>query len=131
MDNIKKSKIGEYGNTITEWGNPDTDLLTISKKMEEKKIRHYPIKNQDKFIGIITDREIKLIAGWQRAEETMAKDIINKKDLYVVTPDTPFHQVLARMIEKKIGATIIDGEKEAKIFTTHDAMKILWKLAEH
>ena len=97
--------------------------------MYEKGIRHLPVIDSDKVIGVLTDRDMKLAfgigKGLLKASEILVEDACVFEP-YSVTPDTPLKKVLENMLERHIGsALIVDGGLPAGIFTLHDAAKFL------
>lgn len=91
------------------------------------KIRHLPVTEGGSFVGVVTDRDIKLMLGpdfaYPDARELKVRDVM-VEDPYVVDVDTPLHTVLRDMAEQRIGSTIVtrDG-KLIGIFTSTDACR--------
>lgn len=129
MGDLKNSKLAEHSSTVTHKATPDTNLLEISQELEKNNIRHMPIVLDDKFVGIISDRDIKLLAGMQRADEINAKEIMHK-DIYVVGPEVSLNEGISNMMDKKIDSILIEDGKNLSIFTSTDALVILKKLSE-
>ena len=116
--------VGTYSSKISCDFDSKSNLLDISQRMKEKKINHMPIVENDDFVGLISDRDIKLMAGIERLDELTARDIM-KKDLYVVDGKTSLSIVLGKMIEEKLEATLVKENGSLYIFTSTDAMKVL------
>jgi acetoin utilization protein AcuB len=129
MADLKNAKVVEYSSSVTHKATPDTNLLEISQQLEKNNIRHMPIVQDDKFVGIISDRDIKLLAGMQRADELTAKEIMNK-DIYVVGPKASLNEGITNMINKKIDSVLIEDGAKLYIFTSTDALNIIKILTE-
>lgn len=129
MQDLKNTKVVNYSNIITIKVEPSTSLLEVSQKMEKNNIRHMPVVLDGEFVGIISDRDIKLIAGMQRAEELQAHDVMHK-NLYVIGPEVTLNEGVSNMLNNKLDSILIkDGEK-LSIFTSTDVMKIVKTLSE-
>lgn len=121
--------VGTYSSKIDSAYGPDDQLLEVSQTMKERNFRHMPIVQDNEFVGLITDRDLKLIAGMQRLDELCTKDIM-KKDLYVVNASTSLCEVLGEMIEKRLDCALVKENNELYIFTATDAMKVLKSIME-
>lgn len=124
MAGIFQGLVGSYSSRVYDEFGPESSLMDISNKMKELKYRHMPIIENNEFVGIVTDRDLKLIAGMQRLDELSSKDIM-RKDLYIVDGKTSLSEVLGVMIQKKLESTLVKENGGLYIFTTTDAMKVL------
>jgi acetoin utilization protein AcuB len=53
------------------------------------------------------------------------------QNVFTAEPDTPIGEVVATMIERKLGSTVIcEGEQVVGVFTTIDALQALHVLLE-
>ncbi len=95
--------------------------------MSEHRIRHLPVLHGGKLVGVLTDRDVKLIesvvsegAGELRVADAMTEEV------YTTTPERGLDQVAAEMAEHKYGsAVILHDDKVVGIFTTTDACRAL------
>lgn len=105
-----------------------TDSIKKAKDvMSLGKIRHLPVTRGGKVIGVVTDRDIKLVAGFEEidAEEVVVADVCSSRP-FIVRPDTPLHEVAAEMAEKHYGSAVVEQNgKLVGIFTTVDACRAL------
>jgi acetoin utilization protein AcuB len=101
--------------------------------MRAAKIRHLPVLQGGKLVGLLSQRDLHLI-------ETL-KDVDPKKttvaeamsqDVYAVAPNASLLEVAREMAEHKYGsAVIIQGPRVIGVFTTTDALQALIALEEH
>ncbi|MEQ8860037.1 MAG: CBS domain-containing protein [Pseudomonadales bacterium] len=105
------------------------EVLAARKLMLEHKVRHLPAISSGKLVGLITDRDIKLMLGpefdYPEPRELTVADVMIDNP-YVVEGDTPLVDVLRNMTKRHIGAVLItrDGDL-AGIFTATDACRHL------
>jgi len=107
-------------------------LEEASKMMSELQIRHLPVMEQNKVVGVISDRDIKSVLSIAGvfSEKTLIKDICHENP-YQVSPDTPLHEVVDEMAEKHYGcALVIQNENLVGVFTTVDVCKTLSELLQ-
>ena len=107
-----------------EIGAPLMEALDF---MRAHKIRHLPVTDDGVLIGIVTDRDIKLLFGpdfqYPDPDELRVSDAVVEQS-YVVDVETPLEVVLERMAEQHIGSALVteDGELQG-IFTSTDACR--------
>ena len=96
-------------------------------KMSKFKVRHLPVMKSGKVVGIVSDRDIKLVMDFDEIDtaEVPVADICTSKP-YVVSPDAQLHEVAGDMAEKRLGsAIVVQNGKLVGIFTTVDACRAL------
>jgi CBS domain-containing protein len=103
--------------------------------MREHKIRHLPVTQDGKLVGMISDRDIKLMLGpdfaYPNARELKVRDAY-VADAYVVDLATPLVQVLTHMAEHRLGSALVTRhDKLAGVFTTTDACRVFAEYLEH
>ncbi|MCB1684601.1 MAG: CBS domain-containing protein [Pseudomonadales bacterium] len=96
--------------------------------MLERRVHHLPVTRGDELVGIITDRDIKLILGPELGspdpKELTVEDAYVSPG-YVVDLDVPLQQVLSTMAERHIGAALVTHHgRLAGIFTATDACRV-------
>lgn len=101
-----------------------------SDVMREHDIRHLPVLHGGKLLGIVTDRDIRLIESLRDVDPTkLLVEEATTGEPYTVTPETPLDQVVKTMADKKYGsAVVVQNNKVVGIFTTVDACKALAEL---
>ena len=101
-------------------------IKTAVTMMREHRIRHLPVQDGGKLIGVLTDRDIKLAASFEGAEGLVAEEVMTP-DPYTVSPETPADVVAKEMAEHKWGCAIVQQSngKVVGIFTAVDGMRVL------
>ena len=112
----------------------DAPLESAHKLMREHRFRHLPVTSGGAIVGILTDRDIKLILGPDFAGASEQE--LRVRDAYVERPcvvpaSTPVATVARTMADNHIGSAIVtkDG-KLVGIFTGTDACRALARLLE-
>ena len=107
----------------------DAPLKDAHALMREHRFRHLPVTSTDAIVGVLTDRDIKLVLGpdFDRPNE----EELSVRDAYVEQPcvvsaSTPVATVARTMAEKHIGSAIVTKKgKLVGIFTVTDACRAL------
>ena len=124
LSNIQNMPVDEYATPCSITGTPDENLQSIHDKMQSGGVRHVPIFEGDKLLGIITDRDLR---NFQFALDSVIVEKVMAKDVYQVVSGTLLREVVFEMSEKKLGSVIVfDKENdEYSIFTSIDALNAL------
>lgn len=124
--------IQKFMTTLPHTVGFDQSLQTAKEMMLKYHVRHLPVLKGGKLIGILTDRDIKLILGFKDTDaETLTVEEAYSPEPYFTEPNAPLNEVVARMAEKKYGcALVVDNHKLVGIFTEIDALKALAELLE-
>ena len=103
----------------------DAPLSEAQAFMRAKKIRHLPVTRDGQALGMISDRDIKLVLGPDFAypnpdELTVAQVMV--KDAYAVDLKARVDDVLSHMAEHHIGSVLVTRKgKLVGVFTATDA----------
>ncbi|MDR3608579.1 MAG: CBS domain-containing protein [Oligoflexia bacterium] len=131
--------IEKYMTPMPHTVGPGISLKTAIQMMRDHHIRHLPVLNAGKLIGVITDRDIKLASAFQVNEDVLVDDVMTPEP-YSTAPQTPIDQVVFEMAEHKYGCAVIQQEngKVVGIFTANDGLRVLgeilhtrYKAAQH
>lgn len=112
----------------------EISLKQAMSMMREHNFRHLPVQEGGKLVGIITDRDVKLVMSMKGATDQLTVEDAMTPDPYCVSPQTPLDRVTDEMAEHKYGCVIVQQEngKVVGIFTATDALRYLGeKLKEH
>ena len=110
----------------------DAPLLEAHDLMIDHEIRHLPVVEAGRLVGVVSDRDIAGIendgASQPLMERLRVRDVCTL-DFYAVPPEEPLDAVLEAMAERRLGSAIVtEGEKIAGLFTATDACRVF---AEH
>lgn len=112
--------------------NEDMTIDDLRRLMETHGIRHLPVVRGDTVVGVISDRDVRLVLGLSAAEkfQVRAADIM-ATDPLAVSASTPLDEVAYLMSEKKVGSVLVNDEdgRLLGIFTATDALNALIEIA--
>jgi len=125
-------KIDKYMTPMPHTVGSYIPLKTAMNLMREHRIRHLPVENAGKLVGVLTDRDIKLAASFNHSEEFKVDDVMTP-DPYTVSPETSLDHVVTEMAEHKYGCAVIQQSngKVVGIFTATDAMRVLGEILQN
>jgi acetoin utilization protein AcuB len=109
---------------------PTRSLAAARKMMVANHVRHLPVLDGGRIVGLLSERDLFLVESLPgvnptdvRVEEAMVQNV------FTVEPGAPIGDVVATMIERKLGsAVILEGEQVVGVFTTIDALQALAEL---
>ncbi len=124
--------VGSYMVKGPYLGDREMSLRAALELMKECNVRHLPITEDNKLIGIVSERDIQNMIHLYESKSLTIEDIM-KRDVFFVTRSTPLREVIEQLRERKIGsAVVVDQEKTCVgIFTTIDALDVLADLLDH
>jgi CBS domain-containing protein len=107
----------------------DAPLKDAHKLMREHHFRHLPVTRAGDIVGVLTDRDIKLVLGpdfdYPDEEQMAVRDAYVERPC-VVHASTPVATVARTMAENHIGSAIVTkNDKLVGIFTVTDACRAL------
>lgn len=119
-------KIEKYMTSMPHTIGRYIPLKTALELMRSHQIRHLPVQEGGKLVGILTDRDIKLASSFKTVGDLKVDDIMTP-DPYSVRPEAPLDTVVAEMAEHKYGSAIVlqDNGKVVGIFTAVDGLRVL------
>ncbi|MGK7896344.1 MAG: CBS domain-containing protein [Xenococcus sp. (in: cyanobacteria)] len=102
--------------------------------MKSHNFRHLPIKQNDRVVGIISERDLRWMGNPSLAlpatDEIPVSHVMTFNP-YLVEIDTPLTTVIAEMTERKIGAAIVTSAgRLAGIVTVIDLCRALRELLD-
>jgi acetoin utilization protein AcuB len=105
-------------------------IATASAMMRKYEIRHLPVLHGGKLLGMLTDRDIKLVEALRDVDpaKTSVEEAMTERP-YSVGPEAPLDEVVETMADNKYGSAIImQNQKVVGVFTTVDACQALCEL---
>lgn len=98
--------------------------------MEEHKFRHLPVMSNGHLVGVISERELRIVENMRGVDSAMC--VVGDFVLggpFTATPETTLREVVREMAEHKYGsAVIVEGEEVVGMFTTTDALRAMANL---
>lgn len=130
-------------NIISISVNPDITLKNIEEKMENQKIRHVLVIENEKLLGIISDRDVKKFRSL--FAETKASKPIDEATLefkahqimthspITIHEDIKANEAIAIMLQKKISClpVLSDENNVIGMITSSDFLKWMVKFFEY
>lgn len=120
---------------VEEFTTPDPVTATedmgideLRRLMEEHDVRHLPIVRGDAVVGIISERDVRLVSGLTAAQkfQVRAADIMADNPV-TVSASKPLDEVAYTMSANKLGSVIVNDQagRLLGIFTATDALNAL------
>lgn len=110
----------------------DQPLVAAHRMMREHRIRHLPVLDGSKLVGLVSDRDLHLAETLQDvdSERVPVEDAMTPSP-YAIAPSTPVAVVAREMADHKFGsAVVMEGSKIVGVFTATDALHALAEYAE-
>lgn len=116
-------QIKKYMTTDVQTIGDEQPMSVAHRVMRDNRIRHLPVLHQGKLVGVVTDRDLRLIETLRDVDP--AKIAVSEAmtcDVYTVSPDAAISEVVSSMASSKYGsAIVVDHGHVVGIFTTVDA----------
>lgn len=118
---------------IEEFSTPSPMVADVSESalsvlalMKECEVRHVPIVEDGKVVGIVSERNINAVINVEGGENVSVGQIM-VRDPYTVMWHEPLENVAFNMSKRKIGSAIVIDETltPVGIFTSTDALNAL------
>jgi acetoin utilization protein AcuB len=124
--------IQKYMTTSPHTIGSDQTIAKAASVMSEYHIRHLPVLRGGRLLGVISDRDVKLVESFRDVDpnKTTVDEAMTEQP-YAVEPDAPLDEVVRTMAEKKLGsAVVMQNHKVVGIFTTVDVCRALSELLQ-
>lgn len=102
-------------------------LTEAHRLMNEHAIRHLPVLEGGRLVGMLSQRDLHLI---ETLKDVVPKEVLVEEamsqDAYTVAPEAPLEDVAREMALHKYGSAVVArGKQVLGIFTTTDALRAL------
>lgn len=107
-------------------------LAAAHRMMNEHGIRHLPVLEAGKLVGILSQRDLHFIETLKDVdpEEVKVSEAMTQ-EAFTVSPRATVRKVVAEMAEHKYGsAVVMDKDRVVGVFTTVDALRALYSILE-
>jgi acetoin utilization protein AcuB len=137
MDFRKHKKMPKVGAVMTPFpysARPTDNVEKVERLMHEHEIRHIPVQDDGRVVGIVSERDLHALAN--PTHPKVDKGRIRVRDValpnpYVVEIDMPLDQVVTSMAENRIGSAIVVKQgKLVGILSVTDICRVLAELLE-
>jgi len=123
-----------YHMTVQPWTiDRDASLRDAHALMTEHRIRHLPVLDDGRLVGVVTDRDLRLLEATASLDaRTTHVDQAMTERPFIVTGDVALDEVVTIMSEHKYGSVIVMGRDGVEgIFTAVDACRVLAEVLQH
>ena len=122
-------KIEKYMTPMPHTIGRDISIKKALDMMREYRIRHLPVQDGGRLVGVLSDRDIKLAISFNLTDDTKVEDVMTP-DPYTVKVHANLDEVVLQMAEHKYGCSIIvqDNGKVVGIFTDVDGLRVLGEM---
>jgi CBS domain-containing protein len=96
-------KIRDVMTDQVTWVGPDTTVFEIARHMRDQDIGSVPIAENDRLVGMVTDRDIvvRAVADGGRVDSATARQVMSPRILYCFD-DQPVGEVLKNMGDMQV-----------------------------
>jgi acetoin utilization protein AcuB len=104
--------------------SPHDDVQIARRLFTEHGIRHLPVVDGGKLVGLICERDLQ-VAELFAGKRTMTVDVVMATP-YVVTAKTRLREVAAQMSQRREdAAVVVEDDRPLGVFTTADALRAI------
>lgn len=129
-DEERTATVRDYMTASPEVVGRGTSISSAAERMKQHSIRHLPVVDGQKLIGVVSERDLRLITAMRgvNADQVPVDEVMTPAP-YDVAPETPLDEAAAVMARCKYGSAVItEGGKVIGILTTTDALRALVEL---
>jgi CBS domain-containing protein len=124
--------VGQYMTTDLLTVHPEDLVDLAASLMDWERIRHLPVEDEGKLVGVISHRAVLRLVARGATNEKVAIRQIMRPDPITVTPSTSTLEVIKLMREHKVGALpVLDDGKLVGMVTEHDLIELSRQLLEN
>lgn len=108
---------------------PDASVLEVEQLMDQHRIRHIPVQDDGRVLGIVSERDLHHLvhAALPRTDKSRLRvRHLLLPDPYLVEMTAPLDEVAAEMAARNLGSAIVLRHgRLAGVFTAVDACRLL------
>ncbi len=116
--------VSKYMTTLPHTIGAEQNLTKATQMMAEYNVRHLPVLSGGKLVGILSDRDLKLVESFRDVDpDKIRVEEAYSPDPYIASPESSLADVCAEMAAHKYGCALVcDNHKLVGIFTWIDAL---------
>ena len=120
------SQVGSFMTPHPYTIGAEQPIAAAAERMREHGIRHLPVLHGGRLVGMLSDRDVRLVEVVAEAEHVRVEDAMSPEPR-CVRADAPLRTVLIDMHEHKLGSVVVtdDNDRIQGIFTATDAIRLL------
>lgn len=120
--------IGDFMTRLVVSVAPQVSAADAVALMEEHRIRHLPIEEAGRLVGLLSHRDLARRPPHLRALVPVSK--LMRRDPFTTGPELSLRSALTIMARRRIGSIVVVGKagEPLGIFTTIDALRALASL---
>ena len=102
-------------------------LAVARRLMHGHAIRHLPVVDGDRLVGIVSERDLHLIETLPDSDpDEVTVDDAMTETVYIAAPTDDVSEVVDRMAAGKLGSAVVMQDQSVEgIFTSIDALQVL------
>jgi acetoin utilization protein AcuB len=110
----------------------DRSLFAAHEMMRYYQIRHLPVLNAGRIVGLLTERDLLLVESLPGTDPTTTQvEDAMVENVFIVSPDAPIGETIETMIDRKLGSAVVcEDDRVVGVFTTVDALRALHRMLE-
>ncbi len=123
---LKNAIVDEFMTYSPHTINSGLPIKEAGKMMKKYGVRHLPVQLAGHLVGVITDRDLKFAASFDKKNELLVDDVMTP-DPFAVLPGTALGKVVEKMATNRYGCTVIQ-QKDGRvigIFTAIDGLRAI------
>lgn len=119
---------------------PERPVIAVYALMAEHEIRHVPVVEDGRLVGLISDRDLHQATPLGRARKpgdiahlftTPVSEIMTKEGFVTVDPQTTLGEAAKRLVDANVHSLpVLDGDRLVGILTTHDILRAVMGLGK-
>jgi acetoin utilization protein AcuB len=126
--------VGAFMTSFPYFVGIDDTATTLERIMDEHEIRHLPVQEHGKVVGIVSERDlhhrVKRDAPKSEKDRIQARHVMTA-DPYIVPFRTPLREVVLEMARRRIGSVLVQRQgKLAGILSAMDVCRIFGEYLE-
>lgn len=105
----------------------DQSLTAAHRLMREHDIRHLPVLDGGRLVGILSQRDLHLIESLKDVDQDhVTVNEAMSPEVFTVRPRASVRRTVTEMVKRKLGsAVVMAGSQVVGVFTTTDALGVL------